>query len=370
MKRPLFSSLFVLFGIALASIGASASFAALLAPAAAGAVPALGVAKVMLGQEFAYSGTAEWKQSRPRGPALTIDGAVKIAAAVSEAEPQKGYAVIIMRAFEPQRRPGQPNFPAEAEVTTVRYGADLTSTAPGAGPSSPIGELFQLLSVPLSPGTGLKEGEPWRHEEALHEVRARAEIVYTATGHAKVGDRDCLQIEKKLAQALPFKLGEGGGPELTDYGQTLCVDPESGLVVSQQVHQQVRFPTEEGPITFDLSGSISLQGTRQLPDTELAARVKQAAALDRVQRAVFTFRPGHRPAEGNGRRGPADRRPPEAISQQSLRSGARSSGPATGPDAERDGARGTPPGAARKTGSRLYLEEPGGQRANAGRLPG
>src|SRR6266571_242946 len=71
---------------------------------------------------------------RPRGPALTIDGAVKIAAAVSEAEPQKGYAVIMMRAFEPQRRPGQPNFPAEAEVTTVRYGADLTSTAPGAGP--------------------------------------------------------------------------------------------------------------------------------------------------------------------------------------------------------------------------------------------
>jgi hypothetical protein len=292
MKRPLFSSLGVLFGIALTLGGASSSFAALQAPAAAGEVLAHGVAKVMLGQEFAYSGTAEWKQSRSRGPALASAGAVKIAATVSEADPQKGYAVIVMRGFEPQKRPGQPNFPAEVEVTTVRYGADLTSTASGAGPHSPIGELFPLLSVPLTPGTGLKPGEQWRHSESLPEMPAPVPLVYAVTGHAHDGDRDCLQIEKKLAQALPFKPGGGGAPELTDYGQTLCVDPESGLVVSQQVHQQVRFPTEEGPITIDLSASISLQQTRQLPDMELAARIRQAAALDRAQRAVFLFRPG------------------------------------------------------------------------------
>jgi hypothetical protein len=249
--------------------------------------------KVSPGQEFLYSGRFEWKVSSADGPARTIAGPVKLSALVTEADPARGYAVVLMRRFQPEEKPGQANVPTDVAVTTLRYGADLKSTTPSPN-VSPASAVIGALAVPLTPRAELKAGDQWRQTEALPALPLPPlELVYTVGGETKVGDRTCLKIEKKLGPALPYKHEAGGGTlELTDYGQTICVDPATGQVLSDQVHESVRRIAGEQRVTVDVNVSVQHQETRQLSTTELESRVKQAAALDRVQKSLSSLRPG------------------------------------------------------------------------------
>jgi hypothetical protein len=269
---------------------------------AAGGLPARAAVKVTPGQELIYSGSAELKVTNPAGQSQTISGPVKISALATEADPSKGYAVILLRSFQPGQVAGQPKLPADSGLTTLRYGADLTPSGAPEGPSgaSPVSALLQALRVPLAPRAELKAGDEWRQSEALPAMPPRpVELVYTVAGATKVGDRNCTRIEKKLAQPLPFKLdlGNPAGPggqtlSLTDYGQTLCVDPDTGQVVSDQLHQTAQVTGGPQPVTLSLNAAVTLQETRQLSETELASRVKQAAAIGRVREALGSLQPG------------------------------------------------------------------------------
>jgi hypothetical protein len=267
---------------------------------AAGGLPAPAAGKITPGQEFSYSGTAELQVTNPAGKVQTIAGPVKISALDTEADPAKGYAVILLRSFQPQSAAGQPNLPADIGLTTVRYGADLAPSGAPEAPTGPISAVLQVLRVPLAPRAELKAGDEWRQSEVLPAMPPRpVELIYTVAENTKVGDRSCTRIEKKLAQPLPFKLDLGnpqnpGGQtlSLTDYGQTICVDPDTGQVVSQQLHQTAQVTGGPQPVTLSLHAAITWQQTRQLPADELASRVKQAAAIGRVREALSSIRPG------------------------------------------------------------------------------
>jgi peroxiredoxin len=256
-------------------------------------MPAGAAVKVAPGQEFLYTGTATWKVTATGGQGEIVAGPVKISALVTEADPAKGYAVIVMRSFSPEAKAGQPQIPAEVELDTTRYGADLAPTTPPGRPTGPLSAVIQLLRVPITPRADLKPGQEWRQAEQLAAMPPHPlEIIYTVAGDAKVGDRTGTKIEKKLAQTLPFK--QEMGPQsldLTDYGQTLCVDPETGQVLSGQLHQEAQVSTGQQKATLALSADVSLQQTRQLSTDELATRVKQAAALDHLQHTLFSFGP-------------------------------------------------------------------------------
>jgi hypothetical protein len=275
-----------------------------MAAATASGLPARAAVKVTPGQEFVYSGTAELKVINPSGGAETLSGAVKLSALNAGADPSTGFTVILLRSFEPAQAAGQPPLAASSELTTVRYGADLSPSGAPEAPtgSSPMSALLQALRVPLAPRAELKAGDEWRQTEALPSLPARpVELIYTVAGDTKVGDRNCTRVEKKLAQPLPFKLDLGtpqnlaqGSPtlSLTDYGQTICVDSETGQVVSEQLHQSAQVMGGTRPVTLALSAALTLQQTLQLSDTELASRVKQAAAINRVRESLSSLRPG------------------------------------------------------------------------------
>lgn len=259
---------------------------------AAAVVPAGAAVTVTPGQEFLYTGTVELKQSVQGGPDLTITGPLKLSALVAEADPGKGYAVVLMRSFQPEAKQGQPRVPGEVAVTTVRYGADLAPAgAPGAPPGL-ISQVMQRVPLPLAPRAELKTGDEWRKAEPLPLMPPRPlEQVSTVAGETKVGDHSCLKVEKKLAQSLPLKQDLGGATlEVTDYGQTLCVDPGTGQVWSHELHQHLRQSGGGRQVEIDLKVAVTLQEIRQVQATDLAARVKQAETLDRVQRALFTPR--------------------------------------------------------------------------------
>src|SRR5205807_8223859 len=114
------------------------------------------------------------------------------------------------------------------------------------------------------------------------------EVVYTVAGDTKVGERSGTKIEKKLAQSLPFKQDLNGRTfELTDYSETIAVDPETGQVLSDQLHERLEVSAGNQKAALDFTAAATLQETHQLSPAELASRIKQAETIDRLQQGLF-----------------------------------------------------------------------------------
>ena len=86
-------------------VGPVAAYLLILAAAA----PVGAAVKLTVGQELIYSGTVEWKMSQGGGPTQTFSGPLHLSAVVTEADTAKGYALIVMRHFQPEPKPGQPS---------------------------------------------------------------------------------------------------------------------------------------------------------------------------------------------------------------------------------------------------------------------
>jgi hypothetical protein len=254
-------------------------------------MPARAALKVTRGEEFLYSGTLQFKQSIKNGPTLAISGSLKLVALVTEADPGKGYTVILMRQFQPEQKEREPRRPEDLWVTTVRYSPDLTASGmPGGTPDPILGPVLDAVRVPLPPRAELKPGDEWRQSVALPFLPPQPlETVSTVEGFGKVGDHSCLKIEKRLSQSLPVQQNlTDTSMEVTDYGETLCIDPDTGQVRSAELHESVGTRSKTLQLTNAVTLHVTLQETRQLPAAELANRVKQAETLDRVQRALLT----------------------------------------------------------------------------------
>ena len=273
--------------------GPSVALALAVATATASGGPALAALKITPGQELLYSGTAEWKLTKTGGQPETITGPLRFSAVVSEADPAKGYSVILMRRFQPDARSGQGQDQADAELATAQFGADLARTGPPDRPTGPISAVMQALRLPFAPRAELKSGQEWRQTETLPAMPPRPlEVICTVADDTRAGERNGTKIEKKLAQSLPFKQDFGGRTiELTDYGETISVDAEAGQVRSDQFHEKFRIAAGPQKVSIDLTAAINLQETHQLPAAELASRVKQAEAIDHLQQGLFSFRP-------------------------------------------------------------------------------
>jgi len=259
---------------------------AILVVIVAGSLPARADVKVTPGQEVLYSGTAEWKMTTQGQPPQAIAGPAKISALVTEADPAKGYAVILMQSFQSGRKTNWPaDAPtADAAVGTVRFGTDLALAGPAQRPNGPMTLLLQAFHLPLMPRVELKAGQEWRQPEALFLMDGSSvEMLYTVAGDTSVGGRTCTRIEKKVAQPLPLRRDiVGGSTQLEDWGETICVDPASGQVVSDTMHQKAQASIGSSRLTQEFRAAVSLQETRQLSAGDVASRVKQAAALEHI----------------------------------------------------------------------------------------
>jgi peroxiredoxin len=263
-----------------------------------GSAPVHAAAAMLPGQELIYTGTLTLKQSSKDQPAFEISGPLKLEAVVTEADPARGYALILLRQFAPDQKSGQPRFPPDSSVTTFRYNSDLTAASPQLTPGGMLDALTQIL-VPIAdsrpaegrtvnPQSAIRNPQSsWHRSEQLAFMPPQPlELVYSVIGEGKTGDRACQKIEKKLSQALPYRMEQGAAVlELTDYGQTLCVEPGSGLVLSNTLHQSLRLANGERSTTLDLTAQAALQDSRQLPAADLWARVRQARVIERVQQA-------------------------------------------------------------------------------------
>jgi hypothetical protein len=249
--------------------------------------------RVAPGQEFVYSGTAEWKQSVTGHPETTISGPVQISALVTEVTPAGGYKVVLMRTAQPTLA-GRTGLPPVAEVAIVRFGADW-----GAGPlssrsslSGSLGSVLRLASVPFSPRLEIPAGRKWNTLESLPELVPKPlELAYTVVGKTSVGGRNCLKVDRNVAQALPLTVDLGPLKRtLTDFHGTLDMDPATTQVVREEWQADVRQVYNEQESRLSLKLAVMLQQTRKLPAEELASRVAQAEALDKLQARVFSRR--------------------------------------------------------------------------------
>jgi peroxiredoxin len=265
----------------------------ILALALASVGPAGAAPKISPGQELIYSGAASWKIASTAGQAQTITGPMHFSALVSEADPAKGYSVVLMRRFQPDTKAAPDPNQSDVELATVQFGPDLARTGEPDRPTSPISVVMQAVRLPFAPRAELKAGQDWHQSEMLPAMPPKPlELVYTVSGDATVGDRNGVKIEKKLVQALPFKQEVSGRTvTLTDYGETITVDPESGQVLADQLHEKLEIAAGPQKLSLDLAASANLQETHQLSADELASRVKQASAIEQLQRDLFTFRP-------------------------------------------------------------------------------
>jgi hypothetical protein len=266
------------------------SLVAVLAPMAATSSPASAALKVTPGQEFLYSGRLQFKQSVNGGPMVTTSGSVKLSALVTEADSARGYTVVLMRQFQPDQQADQRAPLEDVWLATVRYRADLTASGMPSGTPDPIrGPVLDAVQVPFPPRAELKPGEQWHQAVALpYMARQPLDTVSTVEGFGKVVDHPCLQIENRLSQPLPVQQHlTDSTQEVTDYGETLCVDADTGEVRSVELHESVTARAKTLQLTNTVTLQVTLQGTRQIPAAELVRRARQAETLDRVQQALL-----------------------------------------------------------------------------------
>src|SRR5689334_11916506 len=83
--------------------------------------PAGAALKISPGQELIYSGTTTLKITSTEGPAQIIAGPLHCSALVSEADPAKGYSVILMRRFQPDTKAGQDQNQSDVGLSTVQF---------------------------------------------------------------------------------------------------------------------------------------------------------------------------------------------------------------------------------------------------------
>src|SRR5262249_52797427 len=115
--------------------------------------PARAAVQLSRGQELIYTGTAVGKQSVSGGLPETFRGQVRIAALGPRASPTEGYSVDLMAGVTREgaksgRRPLE-----YADLSTVQYRPDLSRVTawPRARARDPLGDLIQVLDVPLPP---------------------------------------------------------------------------------------------------------------------------------------------------------------------------------------------------------------------------
>ena len=166
--------------------------------AAMGVTPVRAGPPLSPGQEFLYTGRAQWKQSAPGGRSMTLTGPVMLSAVVAEANPAKGGTLLLFRRFAPlppaarvlAPRGGFDDGPTidGAELAIVPFGADLAPTlAPPGRLGSPMAGVLQFLTVPLGPHAALKPGGQWRKPELLPASwSSPVNMLYTVGGEEKV----------------------------------------------------------------------------------------------------------------------------------------------------------------------------------------
>jgi hypothetical protein len=243
------------------------------------AAPASAAVKLTVGQELVYTGTVEWKMAQDGGPTQSFTGPVQLSAVVTETDPAKGHALLVMRRFQPDRKPDQPGAPPEATVGTVRYDTSLLATRPRPTfVGGPLAEISPSLATPLTPQAELKTGQQWSRKQTLPLLsQTPVEVSAIVGAETKVGTRAALPIEKKLVASLPYQQPLGTATLLlTDYGQTIKVDPETGVVLEEEIHGRVQFSSGQRKMNGEYRAALALSETRQLSDSERASRIRQA----------------------------------------------------------------------------------------------
>jgi hypothetical protein len=269
---------------------------------AACAATGSGATKVSPGQEFLYSGTAEHKLIPAEGPEAGFKETLTASALVSEADPERGYQIILMQNFAREPRSERPPLrfavPPVAYVNLLREGSDTTQSAsPGFVTGPPFGLAIAVVGRPVPRGS-LKVGQTWQSTEKPPLAMMRpVEVRYTVVGETKENGRPCLKLEKQVVQKLPLKVNVGPlSIELMEFRQTLFLDAGSGELVSQRLHAKRHETFGPRSTTVEIEVSLSLRQTRQLAPAELASRVKQAEALQQIESNV------HRPGPAADRR--------------------------------------------------------------------
>jgi peroxiredoxin len=264
------------------------------------ASPLRAAAVVVPGQELNYAGTLTLKQSSQGRAAFELSGPLKLSATVTEADASRGYSFILLRQFNPGRKAGQPQSPADSGVVMLRFNSELVPTGPQNGPGGMLDALTQLLTKLPTATSGQKVPSPWHRSEPLPFLPPQPlDLVYCVIGEGKPDDHPCQTIEKKLATALPFRLGQGAAAlEVTDFRQTLCVDPNTGLVLSNSLQETLHLINGERTTTLEFAATASLQDIHQFSAAELSARLSQARVIEQAQDALSSLAPrAHRQAE-------------------------------------------------------------------------
>lgn len=275
------------------------------------ALPAAGAVKVTPGQEFVYTGRVMWKKIEAGRPRQVLRGAVKLTALVTKADPAEGYSVIVTRAVQPEAPKGQPRAAGYADLTMAEWHADLShaSAWPGHLTDHTLGKLVQELEVPFAPQADLKIGNDWLTTD-IHcaFLSSGYRAFYHLVGETEAGGRHCLKIEKMLPRQAPpgielaarfrqeplprREFSSGYYETLTDYGETIYIDPATAQVVSQRLYARNHQVMGKEQWTLESSAAITLRETRQLSPDELASRVRQAEALTHVGEASIRRRSG------------------------------------------------------------------------------
>ena len=170
----------------------------------------------------------------------------------------------------------------------------------------PIALAPTLLGLPLAFAAIPTAGEEVREPFRLLALPGEGQLsgVRRVTGTARIGARQCLVVERRLADPLPVKL-EGSlavFPILIEaFSEKLWVEAESGVLVRYEGRMGFKPGADAVGQTVAIECRLALAGVKRLSPAETRTRRQQAVALQATVRQIDKLADAADPAAATAR---------------------------------------------------------------------
>ena len=246
------------------------------------AAQAPGPVRPAVGQEWTYRATVVGRERGEPTGASAFDYKVATTATLVG---KRGSEWEVVRYEKGAARPPMGPPMAVTRVWVATSAADY----PTSDDVPPIALAPTLVGLPVAFTAIPKPGEEAREQFRLlgYPGLVQLNAIRRVTGSERIGARECLVVERQLADPLPVKIPEGPlFAVIEGFSEKLWIEAATGVLVRYEGRMIAKLGADGGEQTVEIEFRLALAGVKRLPPAETRTRRQHALTLQTTERQI------------------------------------------------------------------------------------